>query len=268
MHSHLCKVADVSWQLAGVALNSRFLIGSSLYPSPHIMQGAIAESEAEVVTVSLRRQSPKQQGGDAFWLHIQGLERHILPNTAGCYSAKDAVMTANMAREVFNTHWIKLEVLGDEYNLQPDPFALLEATKELIAQGFEVFPYATDDLVLAERLVNAGCNIVMPWGAPIGTGRGLMNPYALKILRARLPDTTLIIDAGLGAPSHAAQAMEFGFDGVLLNTAVAEANDPVLMARAFRDGIRAGRNGFEAGVMQQRDLAKPSTPVLLSLIHI
>ncbi|QHJ10400.1 Thiazole synthase [Paraglaciecola mesophila] len=252
----------MSWQLADVTLDSRFLIGSSLYPSPQIMQQAIVESSAEVVTVSLRRQLPTQQGGQSFWQHIQNLNRHILPNTAGCYSAKDAITTANMAREVFNTHWIKLEVLGDEYNLQPDPFALLEATKELIAQGFEVFPYATDDLVLAERLVTAGCKIVMPWGAPIGTGRGLMNPYALQILRARLPDTTLIIDAGLGVPSHAAQAMELGFDGVLLNTAVAEANDPVMMARGFRDGICAGRNGFEAGVMQQRDLAKPSTPVL------
>ena len=252
----------MSWQLAGNTLNSRFLIGSSLYPSPHIMQQSIAASGAQVVTVSLRRQSPGLKGGDSFWQHIKSLNCHILPNTAGCYSAKDAIHTAIMAREVFNTHWIKLEVLGDEYNLQPDPFALLEATKELIAQGFEVFPYSTDDLVLAERLVSAGCNIVMPWGAPIGTGRGLINPYALKTLRARLPDTTLIVDAGLGAPSHAVQAMELGFDGVLLNTAVAEAQNPILMAQAFRDAIAAGRSGFEAGVIQQRDLAKPSTPVL------
>ena len=252
----------MSWQLADTTLQSRFLIGSSLYPSPHIMRQSIEASAAEVVTVSLRRQSPEHKGGNAFWQHIQRLNCHVLPNTAGCYSAKQAIDTANMAREVFATHWIKLEVLGDEYNLQPDPFALLEATKELISQGFEVFPYATDDLVLAERLVTAGCKIVMPWGAPIGTGRGLINPYALKTLRARLPDTTLIVDAGVGAPSHAAQAMEMGFDGVLLNTAVAEAGDPVLMASAFRDAIMAGRAGFEAGGIQQRDLAKPSTPVL------
>lgn len=252
----------MSWQLADVMLKSRFLIGSSLYPSPYIMSQAIKEAASEVVTVSLRRQSPEHKGGNEFWQHIERLNCHVLPNTAGCYSVKDAINTANMARELFATNWIKLEVLGDEYNLQPDPFALLEATKELISQGFQVFPYATDDLVLAERLVTAGCKIVMPWGAPIGTGRGLMNPYALKTLRARLPDTILIVDAGLGVPSHAAQAMEMGFDGVLLNTAVAEASNPILMASAFRDAIVAGRSGFEAGMMQQRDLAKPSTPVL------
>ena len=252
----------MGWTLADKQLSSRFLIGSSLYPSPDIMQQAIRASGAEVVTVSLRRQNPAEGGGNAFWEILSELNLNVLPNTAGCQSVKEAVTTAQMAREVFNTNWIKLEVIGDEYNLQPDPFALLDATKELISQGFEVFPYSTDDLILAEKLVEVGCRIVMPWGSPIGTGKGLINPYALQTLRARLPDVTLIVDAGIGAPSHAVQALEMGFDGVLLNTAVAEAADPVKMALAFKHGLEAGRLAYDSGVMPERDLAKPSTPVL------
>jgi len=253
---------EKTWQLADKKIDSRLLIGSALYPSPQIMLDAIKNSESQVVTVSLRRQNPAKAGGQDFWQMIQSLKLNVLPNTAGCHSVKEAVNTAQMARELFNTRWIKLEVIGDEYNLQPDPFALLEATKELIAQGFEVFPYCTDDLVLCERLVEAGCNILMPWGAPIGTGKGLMNPYALKTIRQRLPDTTLIIDAGIGAPSHASMAMEMGFDGVLLNTAIAQAANPVMMASAFKNALRAGRDAFKAGIMAERDLAKPSTPTI------
>lgn len=250
------------WQLADKQLNSRLLIGTALYPSPQIMQQAIKASESEVVTVSLRRQNPTEKSGSDFWELLKQLELNLLPNTAGCHSVKEAITTAQMARELFNTNWVKLEVIGDEYNLQPDPFALLEATKELIAQGFEVFPYCTDDLVLCEKLVEAGCRILMPWGAPIGTGKGLINPYALKTLRARLPNITLIVDAGIGTASHAVQAMELGYDGVLLNTAVAQANDPVLMAQAFKHAMQAGRLAYEAGVMPERDLAQPSTPTL------
>ncbi|VUD59303.1 Thiazole synthase [Thalassocella blandensis] len=250
------------WQLADKVLTSRLLIGSALYSSPQLMLESIKASQAEVVTVSLRRQNPQQQGGQDFWHLLASLQLNILPNTAGCHSVKEAVTTAQMARELFNTHWIKLEVIGDEYNLQPDPFALVEATRELIQQGFEVFPYCTDDLVLCEKLVEAGCRILMPWGAPIGTGRGLMNPYALKVLRERLPQITLIVDAGIGAPSHAAQAMELGYDAVLLNTAIASASDPVVMATAFKHALLAGRNGYEAGLMHARDLAQPSTPVI------
>ncbi len=250
------------WQLADKQLNSRLLIGTALYPSPQIMQQAIKASESEVVTVSLRRQNPTANSGNDFWELLKQLELNLLPNTAGCHSAKEAITTAQMARELFNTNWIKLEVIGDEYNLQPDPFALLEATKELITQGFEVFPYCTDDLVLCEKLVEAGCKILMPWGAPIGTGKGLINPYALKTLRARLPNITLIVDAGIGTASHAAQAMELGYDGVLLNTAVAQANDPVIMAQAFKYALQAGRFAYEAGVMPERDLAQPSTPTI------
>ncbi len=250
------------WSLADKQFNSRFLIGSALYPSPKIMLDAIRASGSELVTVSLRRQNPAEKSGGEFWKLIQSLNLSVLPNTAGCHSVKEAVTTAQMARELFETNWVKLEVIGDEYTLQPDPFALLEATKELVAQGFEVFPYCTDDFVLCEKLVEAGCRILMPWGAPIGTGKGLINPYALKLLRQRFPDVTLIVDAGIGAPSHAVQAMELGFDGVLLNSAVANAVEPIKMATAFKNAVEAGRLGYEAGLMHERDMAQPSTPVV------
>ncbi|MDH4051784.1 MAG: thiazole synthase [Rubrivivax sp.] len=249
-------------QLGDVRLESRLLIGSAQYPSPQLMQEAIRASGAQVVTVSLRRQSPASGGGNDFWSLLSSLQLQVLPNTAGCHSVKEAVTTAQMARELFNTRWIKLEVIGDDYNLQPDPFRLLEATRELIAQGFEVFPYCTDDLVLCERLVEAGCRILMPWGAPIGTGKGLLNPYALRTLRERLPRITLVVDAGIGLPSHACRAFELGFDAVLLNTAVAQASDPVAMARAMKHACIAGRLAYEAGAMPERDLARPSTPTL------
>ena len=250
------------WTLADKQIASRLLIGSALYPSPDIMQQSIRASGADIVTVSLRRQNAPLEGGQDFWHLLRELNLHILPNTAGCHSVKEAVTTAQMARELFDTHWIKLEVIGDDYNLQPDPFALLEATKELVAQGFEVFPYCTDDLVLCQKLVDAGCRILMPWGSPIGTGKGLLNPYALQTIRERLPNITLIVDAGIGKPSHGAQALELGYDGVLLNTAIAQATDPIKMAEAFKYGLLAGRSAYEAGAMQERNLAKPSTPTL------
>lgn len=252
----------MTWQIGGKTLTSRLFIGSALYPSPAIMQDAIRRSGAEVVTVSLRRQNPAQGGGESFWDMLKALELNILPNTAGCHSAKEAITTAQMAREIFDTNWIKLEVIGDDYNLQPDPFQLLEASEELVKQGFEVFPYCTDDLVLCQKLVEVGCKILMPWGAPIGTGQGLLNPYALKTVRERLPDIPLLVDAGIGLPSHAAQAMELGYDGVLLNTAVAQANDPVKMAHAFSQAVDAGRQAYEAGAMLKRQTAQPSTPTL------
>ncbi|MDO6461539.1 thiazole synthase [Granulosicoccaceae sp. 1_MG-2023] len=250
----------MSWQLADKQLNSRFLIGSSLYPSPAVMQQAIRASGAAVVTVSLRRQNPAGIDSNPFWDLLRELPLELLPNTAGCHSAAEAITTAQMARELFGTHWIKLEVIGDTHTLQPDPFGLLEAATELVRQGFEVFPYCTDDLVLCERLLEAGCRILMPWAAPIGSARGLQNPSALRTLRARLPQATLIVDAGLGRPSHAAAAMELGYDGVLLNTAVAEARDPVAMARAFALAIEAGHLAFASGMIPERDFAKPSTP--------
>ncbi|NQZ54802.1 MAG: thiazole synthase [Piscirickettsiaceae bacterium] len=252
-----------NWQVYGTELESRLFIGTALYPSPQIMIDAIRASQAQVITVSLRRQTPtSSESGNQFWQLIQELGCHLLPNTAGCYSASEAIKTARLARELFDTDWIKLEVLGDSYNLQPDPFALLEATKVLIAEGFKVFPYCTDDLVLCQKLADSGCEVLMPWGAPIGTGQGLINPYALETLRHRLADITLLVDAGIGKPSDAVQAMELGYDGILLNTAVAEALEPAKMASAFAQAINAGRLGYEAGVMPKRDNAKPSTPLL------
>lgn len=251
-----------TWEVYGVDLKSRFFIGSALYPSPQIMQHAIKASGANVITLSLRRQAPEKQGGHSFWDHIKGLGCHLLPNTAGCHSAQEAITLAQMSREIFETHWIKLEVIGDDYNLQPDPFELLKATEVLIKDGFNVFPYSTDDLVLCQRLRDLGCEVIMPWGSPIGTGKGLMNPYALQTIRERLPDVKLLVDAGIGKPSDACQAMELGFDGILLNTAVAEAINPEAMATAFSHAIDAGRIAYESGIMPPRESAKPSTPTI------
>ena len=248
--------------LYGQEVSSRLLLGTALYPSPAVMEEAIRASGTEVVTVSLRREAAGAKAGDAFWRIIRSLGLKVLPNTAGCRTVKEAVTTAGLARELFDTPWIKLEVVGDDETLQPDVIGLVEATKILLADGFEVFPYCTEDLTVATRLVEAGCRVVMPWGAPIGSGQGLMNRAGLRTLRARFPDVTLIVDAGIGAPSHAADAMELGYDGVLLNTAVAKADDPAAMARAFGLAIEAGRIAHEAGIMPARDFATPSTPVV------
>jgi thiazole synthase len=241
---------------------SRLLTGSARYPSPAIMQDAIRASGAEIVTVSVRREAAGGKIGDAFWKLIRELDVTVLPNTAGCYSVREAVTTAKLARELFATQWIKLEVLADSDTLQPDVVGTVEAATILIKDGFQVFPYCTEDLSAAKRLVDAGCKVIMPWAAPIGSARGLLNRGALQLLRERLPDITLVVDAGLGAPSHAAAALELGYDAVLLNTALAQAKDPVAMARAFKLGVEAGRTAFEAGLMEARDFATPSTPVV------
>jgi thiazole synthase len=246
----------------GVELTSRLLLGTSRYPSPAVLERAVKASGAEVVTVSLRRESGAGRAGQAFWSLIQSMGVRVLPNTAGCHSVKEAVTTAHMARELFDTPWIKLEVIGEPDTLQPDVFGLVEAARILSEDGFEVFPYTTEDLVVAERLVEAGCRVLMPWGAPIGSARGLNNVYGLRSMRAHFPEIPLVVDAGLGVPSHAAAAMELGYDAVLLNTAVAEAGDPVEMARAFALGVEAGRAAYLARPMEPRDMAVPSTPVI------
>jgi thiazole synthase len=250
----------------GVAVPSRLLIGTARFPSPQVMADAVRASGAAIVTVSLRRETARGgtgpgSPGQRFFDLIRELGVRVLPNTAGCRTPKEAIATARMARELFATSWVKLEVIGNEDTLQPDLFGLLEAAAALTKDGFEVFPYTTEDLIAAERLLTAGCRVLMPWGAPIGTGRGLANRYALRSLRRYFPDVPLVIDAGIGAPSHAAEAMELGYDAVLLNTAVATAADPVRMARAFAGAIEAGRLGWEAGLMERRDMASPSTPV-------
>ncbi|MEO7067643.1 MAG: thiazole synthase [Rhodanobacter sp.] len=248
--------------LYGVEVESRLLLGTARYPSPAMLADAVRASGTEVVTVSLRREASTERCGQDFWSLISELGVRVLPNTAGCHSVKEAVTTAKMARDVFHAAWIKLEVIGDADTLQPDVFGLVEAAAELSADGFDVFPYTTEDLVVADRLLQAGCRVLMPWGAPIGSGRGLNNVYGLRTLRAHFPDVPLIVDAGIGRPSHAAAAMELGCDGVLLNSAVALAGDPVAMAGAFARAIEAGSAAFRAQPMDPRDLAQPSTPVL------
>ena len=248
--------------LYGETFTSRLLLGTSRYPSPRVLLAAIERAQPAMLTASLRRQTGA--GGEAsqnFWNLLREAKVPVLPNTAGCHSMQEAITTAEMAREVFNTDWIKLELIGDDYTLQPDTLNLPEAANRLIKAGFKVLPYCTEDLVLCQRLVDVGCQAVMPWAAPIGTGKGPVNPTALRTLRERL-SVPLIVDAGLGLPSHACQVMEWGYDAVLLNTAVALAQDPVAMAGAFADAVQAGHDAYLAGAMQAQDTAQPSTPVL------
>jgi len=248
--------------LYGESFASRLLLGTSRYPSPSILQAAVQRAQPAMLTASLRRQNlSAPDTGNRFWQLLGELSVPVLPNTAGCHSIQEVITTAQMAREVFGTPWLKLELIGDDYTLQPDTLNLVQAATALIKDGFKVLPYCTDDLVLCQRLVDVGCQALMPWAAPIGTGKGPVNPYALRTLRERVR-VPLIVDAGLGLPSHAAQVMEWGFDGVLLNTAVALANDPVRMAGAFAAATQAGRDAFLAGTMAEKESAQPSTPVL------
>jgi thiazole synthase len=247
--------------LYGQSFSNRLLLGTARYDSPSLLADAILAADPAMLTASLRRQvSGSKESGQSFWNLLRESRRPILPNTAGCFSAREAVKTACMAQELFETNFVKLEVIGDELNLQPDPFGLVEATVELVKLGFYVLPYCTEDWILCRRLIDAGCMVLMPWAAPIGTGQGPRNPRALRELRERAPQITLIVDAGIGLPSHACQVMEWGFDGVLLNTAVSRALDPVRMASAFAAAIRGGRNAFLAGPMSVQEIAVASTP--------
>jgi thiazole synthase len=246
----------------GVELSSPLMLGTARFPSPAVLQSAVAAAKAGAVTVSLRRESAAERSGQGFWSIVRQLGVRVLPNTAGCRTVKEAVTTAHMAREIFATPWIKLEVIGEEDTLAPDVFGLVEAARVLSSEGFEVFPYTTEDLVVADKLLASGCRVLMPWGAPIGSGRGLNNVFGLRALRAHFPGVPLVIDAGIGVPSHAAQAMELGFDAVLINTAVSQADDPVQMAAAFALAVEAGRLAYRSGPMEPRDMASPSTPVV------
>ena len=258
------QVETDTWQVDGVTLRSRFLLGSAGYPSPQTLREAIRASGTQIVTVGLKRTLAR--GGDNGFVAIvraalaeQGAR--LLPNTAGCRSAREAIELAMMARELYETAWVKLEVVGDEYTLQPDPAELVEAARALVREGFVVWPYCTDDLVTCRRLLDVGCALLMPWGAPIGSAQGIANPLALRTLRARLADAILIVDAGIGAPSHAARVMEMGFDAVLSNSAVALSGDPVRMAHAFGQAVAAGREGWRAGLIPVQDFAVATTPV-------
>jgi thiazole synthase len=248
--------------LYGERFASRLMLGTARYTSPAVLEQAVAQARPAMLTASMRRQGALgADAGSDFWSLLQRIGVPVLPNTAGCHSVQEVLATAEMAREVFATDWIKLELIGDDYTLQPDTLNLVDAAERLLRLGFKVLPYCTEDLVLCQRLVDVGCQAVMPWAAPIGTGRGPANPHALRTLRERL-DVPLIVDAGLGLPSHACQVMEWGYDAVLLNTAVALAQDPVAMAGAFADAVRAGRSAWRAGAMNPHDSAQPSTPVL------
>jgi thiazole synthase len=259
------STSDDPLVLYGQTFPSRLLLGTARYPSPDVLEAAVRRARPAMLTASLRRQTavPGAGGHDdnGFWRLLKQLDVPVLPNTAGCHGVQEVIATAQMARELFDTPWIKLELIGDDYTLQPDTLNLVDAAARLIRDGFLVLPYCTEDLVLCQRLVDVGCQAVMPWAAPIGTGRGPVNPYALQLLRERL-DVPLLVDAGLGLPSHACQVMEWGYDGVLLNTAVALAQDPVSMAGAFADAVRAGRSAHRAGAMAAQAFAQPSTPVL------
>lgn len=248
--------------LYGESFASRLLLGTSRYPSPQILENAVQTSNPAMITVILRRQGTSTaEAHSGFWDLLKKMAVPVLPNTAGCHSPQEAITTAQMAREVFETDWIKLELIGDDYTLQPDVLRLVKTAETLIKDGFKVLPYCTEDLILCQALVDVGCQAVMPWAAPIGTGQGPLNPYAMKLLRDRLK-VPLLLDACLGLPSHACTVMEWGFDGVLLNTAVALADDPIVMAQSFALAVDAGRAAYLSGAMKPQESAQSSTPLV------
>jgi thiazole synthase len=265
--SSLSPEDSVSVQLESDVLNigrytfrSRLLVGTGKYPSIPIMQAAHEASGSEVITVAIRRIAIDDPNGKTLIDFINRSRYTILPNTAGCYSAKDAVLTAKLAREALGTDLIKVEVIGDPETLYPDTAETISAAKELVAAGFTVLPYIGDDPVACKRLEDAGCAAVMPLAAPIGSGLGLCNPYSIAIIKERA-SIPVIVDAGVGTASDAALAMELGVDALLMNTGIALARDPVMMARAMRDGVTAGRNAFLAGRMPKRLYASASSPM-------
>ena len=257
---------DDAWTVGSVTLGSRVLLGTSRYPSLQSLLDSVEASGAEMVTVSVRRVGldANDRAGFLGSLRALGASRirplHLLPNTAGCYTAREAILTAQLAREALETDLVKLEVIGDEETLYPDAVELLRAAAELVGDGFEVFAYCGDDPITARKLADLGCAAVMPLAAPIGSGMGLVNPYALRIIRESLPDVPLVVDAGLGTASDAARAMELGYDGVLLNTAVSGAERPAQMAAAVRHAVAAGRLARLAGRIPRRLYAQASTP--------
>jgi thiazole synthase len=243
--------------IAGRDFGSRLIVGTGGFANLETMAAAVAATGAELATVALRRVDPAARGGLVELLDEAGCT--LLPNTAGCYTARDAILTAQLAREAFETDWVKLEVIGDERTLLPDAAELLDAAETLVADGFVVLPYTNDDPVLARRLEDAGCAAVMPLGSPIGSGMGIRNPYNLRLIveHATVP---VILDAGIGTASDATLAMEAGCDGVLLASAISRAEDPVGMARAMRHAVQAGRLAFESGRIPRRLFGEPSSP--------
>jgi thiazole synthase len=247
--------------IAGRAFGSRLIVGTGKYRSFHEMARAHAASGADMVTVAVRRVNLTDKSKESLLDFIDRERMFILPNTAGCYTVEEAVRTARLGREVGLSHWVKLEVIGDQQTLFPDTEGLIEATRILVKEGFVVLPYTNDDLIAARKLIDAGASAVMPLAAPIGSGLGIQNPANLRILRERITEVPMIVDAGVGTASDAAQAMELGADGLLMNTAIAEAQDAVLMAEAMRDATIAGRKAYIAGRMPKRLYAAASSPL-------
>lgn len=251
-------------RVAGKRFNSRLFLGTAGYPNQQVFLDSLAASGAEVVTVSIRRIDLNAGAQGLLDLLSEPLRQGtltLLPNTAGCATVKDAVLTAELAREALGTDWIKLELIGDRETLYPDGEALLRAAEQLVAAGFTVLPYCTDDPILCRRLADIGCAAVMPLGAPIGTGLGILNPYNIELICAHSP-VPVVLDAGIGTASDAALAMELGCDAVLLNTAVSKSTDPVAMAAAMRHGVLAGRLARRAGRIPRRTRAEASSPEL------
>ena len=248
-----------TFSLGGKEFHSRLIIGTGKYRSFDEMRAAHAASGAEMVTVAVNR-VPLDRKTESFLDHLDPKMR-ILPNTAGCYDAEHAIRTARLAREALETDWVKLEVIGDQTTLLPDNEQTLEAARVLIKEGFIVLPYFSDDLIMAKKLLDAGCPAVMPLAAPIGSGMGVQNPSNLRIMREQLPDATIIVDAGVGVPSDAAVAMELGADAILMNTAIAEAGNPEQMATAMKLAVEAGRLAYLSGRMPKRLYASASSPI-------
>jgi len=248
-------------QIAGREFRSRLVVGTGKYRTFPEMQRCHQASGAEMVTVAVRRVNLTDRSKESLLDYIDRSQLFILPNTAGCYTADDAIRTAMLAREVGLSNWIKLEVIGDEKTLFPDNAGLLEATRTLVNEGFVVLPYTNDDVVNARRLVDAGAAAVMPLAAPIGSGMGIQNPANLRIMREMITEVPLIVDAGVGTASDAAIAMELGADGILMNTAIAAAEDAVRMAQAMRLAVEAGRLAYEAGRMPRKLYASASSPL-------
>ncbi len=251
--------ADDQLHIGDYSFDSRLLVGSSAYPNPQVMLDALEASGTELVTVAIRRVNVKSPAPES---HLDLIRRGgytVLPNTAGCYTAREAVLVAQLAREALDTDLIKLEVIGDDETLMPDVEQLLKAAKELIDDDFTVLAYANDDPITCRKLADMGCAAVMPLGSPIGSGMGIVNPYNLRLIREVISDTPLLVDAGIGTASDATVAMELGYDGILLNTAIAEAQHPVAMARAMRLAVESGRLAHQAGRIPERIYAKASS---------
>lgn len=246
-------------KIGTLELKSRLFLGSSQYPDPDTLAKCIETSGTSLVTVSIRRMDVKTQNEFSLIGLLKKLGVSLLPNTAGCYTSQEAVLTAELSREALQTNRIKLEVIGDEYTLYPDSVELLQAANELVKKGFEVYPYCSDDVVLCQRLADLGCVCVMPLGSPIGSGRGIQNPYNISVIKKKV-SVPVIVDAGIGTASDACRALELGVDGVLINTAIAKAGYPIQMAQAMRDAVVAGRNAFLARRITMQEHADVSTP--------